>query len=193
MPDVVPFRGPRYQAGVVRDLEDALVPPYDSLTDQVATELRAPSRWNPVKLEAPGRPGQTTSVAHQAAARTLWELITDGVLSWDPEPAYYVYRHGFTHDGAWHERTGVIGLAQLHDWSEHVVCPHERSRPAWVADRQSLRVACRADLSLGITLMKDPKLRLLNLLRAAPYADEPVTAWMPDGALHEIGRVTDPS
>ena len=41
MPDVVPFRGLRYQAGVVRELEDTLVPPYDSLTDQVATELRA--------------------------------------------------------------------------------------------------------------------------------------------------------
>ncbi len=77
----------------------------------------------------------------------------------------------------------MIGLTQRHDWSEHLVCPRERTRPAWVTDRQSLRAAYRADLSLGIALMKDPELRFLSLLRAAPYADDPSTARTPDGAL----------
>jgi uncharacterized protein (DUF1015 family) len=193
MPDVVPFRGLRYQAGVVGKLADVLVPPYDALTEQVATALRSQSRWNLIELEAPRRPGLTASAAHRAAGRTLREWIARGVLAWDPEPAYYVFRHRFPHNGAWQERTGVIGLAQLHAWSEHVVCPHERTGPAWVADRQSLRAACRADLSLGITLIKDPELRFLSLLRAAPHAGNPVTARTSDGALHEIGRVTDPS
>ena len=69
MPDVVPFRSLRYQAGVVGELADVLIPPYDALTDQVATALgarvarlndggRAPrSRWNLIELEAPGWPG----------------------------------------------------------------------------------------------------------------------------------------
>ncbi len=57
MPDVVPFRSLRYQAGVVGELADVLIPPYDALTDQVATALGARSRWNLIELEAPGWPG----------------------------------------------------------------------------------------------------------------------------------------
>ena len=193
MPDVVPFRGLRYQAHVVGQLADVLVPPYDALTNQVATTLRTQSRWNLIELEAPRRHGKTMLETHRLAARTLWEWIRGGVLAWDPEPSYYVYRLRFLYTGVWQLRTGLIGLAQLHDWSEHVVCPHERTRSTWIADRQSLRTACRADLSLGITLVKDPKLRFLSLLRATPCADQPVIARTPDGALHEISRVTEPS
>ena len=88
MPDVVPFRGLRYQAGVVRKLANVLVLPYDALTDQIATELRARSRWNLIELEAQRRTGQTASAAHRSAARSLRGWITRGVLAWDPEPAY---------------------------------------------------------------------------------------------------------
>lgn len=192
MPVVFPFQGLRYSPEAVGSLADVLVPPYDALTDDLAAEVRARSPWNLIHVEVPAPDGAGDAEAHRQAGKRLRRWIRQGVLAWDREPAFYVYRHRFVHDGTWHTRVGLVGLAQLHDWRERVICPHERTQPAEVESRRSVLAACRANLSLGIALLKDPHLRFLTLLGAAPYHEPPVIARTRDGAVHEFGRVCDP-
>ncbi len=85
----------------------------------------------------------------------------------------------------------IICLAQLHPWYERVICPHEATTASIVEERRSLLEACRANLSVGMALLKDPKSRFLNLLNAAPTIEQPQLIQMADGAAHQIGRVTD--
>ena len=92
MPTLKPFRGLRYAPSFDRDLSAVVCPPYDIIPPALADELLARAPANAVRLELPRpEPGGDDDTRYRAAARTLAEWRTDGILVKEREPSLYIH------------------------------------------------------------------------------------------------------
>lgn len=189
MPDFVPFRALHYSTDVTgTDLSAVAAPPYDVIDDERRAHLRDQHPHNAVHLTLPhdDRPGDR----YERAARVFDEWIREGILAPDDEPAFYVYRVGFSdEDGGPRQMTGVIGALELIEPGSGGVLPHERTMPKPASDRLDLLRATRANLEpIWALSLADGLSRLL-------VPDEPPIAHCTDsrGAHHRIYRMTSPT
>ena len=99
MVDLKPFRGWRYDPGVVGDLDSVLCPPYDLITPEIQSSLRRLNPYNVVHLEAgEGLDWDAPEQQRYSGTASLFEEWTQkGVLKRDPEPSYYLSRQTFNH------------------------------------------------------------------------------------------------
>jgi len=181
VPRFEPFAGLRYDAARV-DLGDVTAPPYDVIGPDERARLEARSPFNVVQIDLPG--GQ-----YDSAARRFEDWQRDGVLTLDPEPAFYVYRMGY-HDevGRARQTAGVIGALELAVPGEGDVLPHERTMPKPKSDRLDLMRATRANLSpvWGLSLATG-----LSALCELPGPPD-VRCTDEDGVHHRLWRITQP-
>ena len=98
MVDVRPFRGWRYDLGVVGDPATALSPPYDMITPEAQALLRQSNPYNVVHLEAgESLDWENPAQDQYSGAASLFQRIGPGkgVLRRDAEPSYYLSRQVF--------------------------------------------------------------------------------------------------
>ena len=142
------------------DLTDLACPPYDVIDEAMRRELLARDPHNAVRLELNPEPDP-----HAAAATTLAEWVSDGILARREEPAVYYYRHATAADPDTPTVEGIVARVLLEPWGDGVR-PHEHTMPGPKADRLALLHATRH------AAQPDPE-RLLRPLRALPPRHEP--------------------
>ena len=87
MPDLVPFRGVRYSDAA--DLDAVIAPPYDVIDERDREALERRDPHNAVRLILPRATDDADP--YEAAARTLVQWRTEGILVPDDRPAFYAY------------------------------------------------------------------------------------------------------
>lgn len=169
-----PFRGWKYNPGVVGDLAKVVSPPYDLITPELQESLLNRSPYNVVHLEAGenldwSAPGGNT---YRSATDLFEEWLRRGVLRREPEPCYYLSRHIFQFQGQTKSRIGITGCVRLAQYDSQEVFPHEFTEEPAVLDRVALMEACNANFSPIMSLYRDPSQYLApmfeELMSAAP-------------------------
>ena len=148
-----PFRGLRFDPGVVGEHAQVTTPPYDVISPEARDAYEAMSPYNVVRLIlARPRPGDdpgtgsddTTGYRHVADLLADWRA--EGVLRRDASPCLYVYEEIYQLKGEPRVQRGVLASVALDDSGTWVV-PHERTMAAPVADRLRLLEATGVNLS----------------------------------------------
>ena len=183
VPRFVPFPAVHYPADA--DLALVTAPPYDVLSDADVDELASLSQHNIVHVDVPRE--RDGAGRYDAAGDLLRRWIADGVMVRDDEPGFVIYRMAFV-DAAGRERTisGVLGAAEVAEYGEGGVLPHERITPKASTDRLDLTRATRANMSpiWGLSLASG----LSELIAEPGDLLGEVTV---DGVTHRVERVTE--
>src|SRR5687767_14143733 len=154
MAQLRPFAALRYAA--VDSLGAVIAPPYDVISEAEQDALYARDPHNVIRLElARGGTDEPLAGRYAHAAETLRLWRRRNVLGRDPSPAYYPYEERFPTPAGDRSRMGVFVTVRLHEWSERVVLPHERTRPKPKADRRELLHTCRTQFSPIFSLFDD--------------------------------------
>lgn len=159
MPLVAPFRGIRYNPEKIDNLAAVVAPPYDVISPEDQERYYARDPYNIVRLIL-GKEFPHDGVAdsrYTRAARDFTAWKDQQILVRDPDPCLYLYESVFWHpDGRMHRRTGFMALVRLHEFSEGVIFPHERTFAKYKDDRLALMRACPANLSPVFAFYPDP-------------------------------------
>jgi len=187
LPDLAPFHGIRYAAGL-GSLDDLLAPPYDVVDAVQAEALRGRSPHNCVRLvlpegEAPER--------YETAARDLASWESEGVLERDAAPSVYVYRQTYDLDGSTIERRALFAALRLTPFTSGEVLPHEHTHRGPKEDRLALSLACRAQLSPIFVIGDDGEGALLEALHSVETGEPLLSGFTPDRIAHAFWRVSD--
>jgi uncharacterized protein (DUF1015 family) len=195
MAEIRPLRALRYDAARVGDLLDVVSPPYDVIDDALQDALYERSPYNFVRVDfartSPEDSAEDNRYTRAAATFKQWQ--ESGVLQRDAEPSLYVYEQTFDADGETVVRKGFLGTVRLHEYSDRVILPHERTLSGPKADRMDLMVATQAQLSQLFLLYDDPERRVDAALEAARNASPDIEIRTDDGIEHRIWVVSDPA
>lgn len=183
VPRFTPFPALRYCDSAIDDL---IAPPYDVLSDADLDALNARDVHNITHVDVPRESDGPDR--YEQAGRTLREWIEAGVVGYDDQPTYTLYRLAFTDaSGADRNIVGVLGGLEVGPYGECGVLPHERITPKASTDRLDLTRATQANMSpvWGLSLASG----LTDLLNEP---GEPVASVTIDGVTHSVERVSDP-
>ena len=192
MARIAPLTPLRYDLGRLGgDLARGVSPPYDVISPDERAVLAARDPHNVVHLILPEGDG-AAKYAHAGDLLARWR--EEGVLTRDPQPAFYRLDQTFEPPGAAPGarpivRRGFLALVELVPFADRVVLPHERTLSGPKADRLQLFRATRANLSPGFMLYRDPQRQLDAALGTADVIAELST---PDGVRHALAKVTQP-
>ncbi len=192
MADIHPFRGVRYNQGLVKDLANVICPPYDIITPPLQQELYHRSAYNFVRLEF-GRESPQDTVAdnrYTRSAATLGQWLEQGLLAADETPAIYLHDHYFYYGGKEYKRCGIIACVRLEEWDKMIVRPHEGTLLEHKTDRLSLLWALQANTSPILALFDDAGQQVSSLL-AAQEKKQPIISFA-DGERHNVWAITEP-
>jgi uncharacterized protein (DUF1015 family) len=195
MAEIVPFRGIRYAASRGRALGLLLAPPYDLVSQEQRDELLRRSPQNVIHITfGEDRPGDDLASNKYTRAAAYWQRwLGDGVLRRDPKPALYPLEQSFwAPDGRHLRRRGFMAAVRLHEFSEGVIVPHEKTLVAPKADRLEILRHVHANLSPLFGLYRDDGQTAQTL--DAATAGEPVAETdSDDGVHHRVWRTEDPA
>ena len=183
MPRFTPFPALRY---CDPQIDDLIAPPYDVLSDSELDQLNGRNRFNVTHVDVPREsdgPGR-----YERAGETLRQWIDTGVMSFDDEPTFTLYRLRFTDaSGAPRSIVGVLGGLEVGPYGQCGVLPHERITPKASTDRLDLTRATRTNMSpiWGLSLADG-----LTELLIEP--GEPLASVTIDGVEHSVERVSEP-
>ncbi len=196
MPTLKPFRGLRYAPSLGPDLSAVVCPPYDVIPPAMAESLLARSPANAVRLELPGpEPGGAAETRYRAAARTLAEWRTDGVLLKERQPAVYVHEMRWPAGGLRTEgrARGVFARLRLEAFGPDAgVRPHERTMSGPKEDRFQLLKATGVNLS-PVIFLADGGVSVPGLLDRLTDGEPDLVAATADGASHRVWVVPVPT
>src|SRR5260370_6445882 len=142
MAEIFPFKALRYEHDQVKR-GDVVTQQYDKSTESMQARYYELSPDNLVRIIL-GKRQETDSArfnVYTRAAEYLHDWRSGGILKQDPEPSIYLYSQTFNVPGRRElaERHGLIALGRLHEYSDGVVFPHERTLSKPREDRLTLR------------------------------------------------------
>jgi uncharacterized protein (DUF1015 family) len=195
MAEIVPFRGTRYALERGRDLGSVLAPPYDQVTHERRDDLLRRSPHNVIHLtlgvERVGDGPQANRYTRAAEAWSAWQA--QGILRTDPVPSIYPLEQVFwAPDGRQLTRRGFLAAVRLHEFSEGIIVPHEKTLVAPKADRLEVLKAVKANLSPLFGLYRDEKGATARALARAYERDPVHEAATDDGVSNRIWRSEEP-
>jgi len=187
---IAPFRGVFYSKKKIRDLAKVIAPPYDVISPAEQDKLYKKSPFNFVRLDFSQEPD-----SYDAVARLLQEWRSQGVFERDATPSIYFMAHRFAlKGGAPKERLGFFALAQLQDFSDGAIRPHEKTLAAPKEDRLKLMLACNAQLSPIFALYAEPKQAINRMLAVAVEGAAPLLEVEQNNGDHcRLWRIDDPA
>lgn len=192
MADLKPFRAIRYRNS--ENLDACVTPPYDviSAEQQQAYYDQDPHNFIRIDLGLDRENDAPGSDKYTRARQTIFDWISDGVLSID-EPSVYRHEQTFADEtGSVVTRRGFFATIRLADYEEKVVLPHERTLKGPKIDRLNLMKETECHLSPVFFLYDDPDSQVDKTL--ADNSDEPLAdITTADGIRHILWRVTDPA
>jgi uncharacterized protein (DUF1015 family) len=195
MAEIVPFRAIRYDASRGRLLGQLLAPEYDLVSQEQRDELARLSPYNIIHVTlGEDRPGDGPASNKYLRAAEYWRSwLAQGVLRRDPKPALYPLEQTFwAPDGRALKRRGFIAALRLHEFSEGVIVPHEKTLAAPKADRLEVIKAVKANLSPIFGLYRDEAGATGRVLDALSEGDLAAETDSDDGVHHRLWRCTGP-
>lgn len=178
METVIPFRAWRYDPLKAGALSRLIAPPYDVIDPSLQSRLYSQSPYNVVRVDL----GMTTpndddcDNQYLRAATQLSEWKKEGILTRDTEPSVTFVEEAFTGpDGRKRKRQGFLALVRLHDFSEGVVFPHERTLSGPKEDRFCLMDATGMSLSPVFLLYDLPGDEITEAWRSGAGQHEPAS------------------
>ncbi len=194
---ILPFRGIRYDAEVVGDLNKLISPPYDVIGAELQEELYRRSPYNIVRVDF-GReePGDGPEENRYSRARaTLVEWLRKGVLKRDEEPSLYYTEESYRDEyGQPRVRKGFMAAVRLEDPESGLYRPHERTLAGPKADRLQLMRSSEGNLSPIFSLYDEPDRCLLKGLEGAASRLAPVAeVEIGKGERTRMWRLADPA
>jgi len=194
MAELVPFRGIRYAASRGRALGQLLAPPYDLISQEQRDELLRRSPHNVVHLTlGEDRTGDTAQAnRYTRAAEHFRAWLAEGELRRDETPALYPLEQTFwAPDGRQLTRRGFMAAVRLHEFSEGIIVPHEKTLVAPKADRLAILKTVGANLSPLFGLYRDEAGATARALDQACAAEPVAETDSDDGVHHRLWRVDD--
>jgi uncharacterized protein (DUF1015 family) len=189
VPILRPFRGLRYAPPIGPDLTDVVCPPYDIIPPHLADALLARHPSNAVRLELPQpEPGGPDESRYRAAARTLAEWRSDGVLVKDRRPSVYLHEMRWPGGAvrAAGRARGVLVRLRLEPFGPQAgIRPHERTMSGPKEDRFQLLKATGVNLS-PVVLIADGGAAVGTLLDRLTERRPDVVATTDDGVAHRL-------
>jgi uncharacterized protein (DUF1015 family) len=194
-----PFRGLRFDPGVVGAHAQVTAPPYDVISPEARDAYEAMSPYNVVRLilarprpghAGPGPAERDGGADYRHVAELLAAWRAQGVLRRDPAPCLYLYEETYELKGTRRVQRGVLASVSLDDTGTWVV-PHERTMAAPVADRLRLLEATGVNLSpvFGVYAGAGGPAAVLDDVTAT----EPVLDCVDEaGIRHRLWAVDDP-
>jgi uncharacterized protein (DUF1015 family) len=196
MAELVPFRGIRYAASRGRALGELLAPPYDLISQEQRDDLLRRSPHNVVHLtlgeDRTGDTAQANRYTRAGESFRAWQA--EGVLRRDETPSLYPLEQTFwAPDGRQLTRRGFMAAVRLHEFSEGVIVPHEKTLVAPKADRLAILKTVRANLSPLFGLYRDEAGATARALDLACAAEPVAEADSDDGVHHRVWRAEEPA
>ena len=190
MAEILPFRGVRYNQGLVGELASVICPPYDIIAPQLQQELYHRSAYNFVRLEFGRESPQDTAADNRytRSAATLEQWLAQGVLAQDQKPAIYLHDHYFRYGGKEYRRRSIIAAVRLEEWERMIVRPHEGTLAEHKSDRLSLLWALEANTSPVLSLFDGGQ---VSSLLAAQEKNQPIISLSGDER-HKVWAITEP-
>jgi uncharacterized protein (DUF1015 family) len=191
---VRPFRGYRYATNA-QDISNLCCPPYDVISDEQRETLASRDPHNAVELElGEGALDLETPNNRYVTTAARWrEWISQGTLVQDAAPCLYVLEQRFTYDGIEHARTSVIGEVRLHDFSEKIILPHERTLPKALGDRFRLTKTTHANFSPVFGLYSEPSPHYFEVIEALKAGEPTQVATDDAGIVSSVWAVSEPA
>lgn len=154
---IKPFRGLRYNQGVITDMASVMTPPYDVISPQEQERYYQIHPNNIIRLDfgkdLPGDSEKANKYTRAAEFFRAWRK--EGILRQEDSPAIYIYDQEFLSGNIWLTRRGFIALVRLEPFDKGSIYPHEQTLPGPKADRLKLTQSCRANLSSIFALFPD--------------------------------------
>lgn len=192
MLEVKGFRGLRYSATHIPNMDKVITPPYDVITPEERAALAAGSPYNLVHLILPEEKAGRNKYENAAANLDAW--IAEGAVVQDAAPGLYLLRQHFTDlDGVQQVRKAFFGVIRLPEADENYVLGHERTFAKPVEDRLRLTEATEANLGAVFGLYADPDNTLGPLLAQMDGRPADCMAHTIDKVTQELWRVEDDS
>ncbi|HET9216490.1 MAG TPA: DUF1015 domain-containing protein [Terriglobia bacterium] len=195
MADVRPFRGLRFNPKKV-SIGNVVTQPYDKISVEMQDRYYAMDPHNIVrvilgrKLEGDG----SENNVYTRAAQTLRDWRRSGVIEPMSNPAFVVCSQRFVVPGTGEERvrTGFIGLGRLHDYSERIVFPHERTLAGPKQDRLNLLRHTRAHFEQIFMLYEDPEQQIDSILDTGARKNADIQVTDEYGVTHLLWILEEP-
>jgi uncharacterized protein (DUF1015 family) len=185
-----PFRGLRPKPALADRIAS---PPYDVLDSNEARELAGGNPDSFLRVIKPEIDLHPEIDVHDErvyarGAENLRALISDGRMTRDEAPAYYIYR--LVMDGQ--AQTGILGAAAVQDYLDDKIKKHELTRPDKEKDRIKLNATLGATPGpIFLTYRPLPELSAVVNGQVDRTPDVDFTA--PDGVGHTLWKVDDPA
>ncbi|MEN8140296.1 MAG: DUF1015 domain-containing protein [Thermodesulfobacteriota bacterium] len=192
MADIAPFRAVRFNPAKIERLEEVVSPPYDVLGPAAQAALEDRNPYNMIHLDlSKSAATKISDQRYEAARDTFASWQEENVLIRDAVPAIYLYAIDYTlPNGKTLRRKGFSALVGLHEFSEGVVKPHEKTFRSVTDDRLRLIDTCQAQFSQIFSLYGDEKGEVMAALEQAAPAEPIHQVRDQDGCLHTIWAVT---
>ena len=185
MPEIIPFRGFRYNQSKV-DIHDVVAPPYDVIPPEQQERLYDRSPYNVVRLIL-GREADR----YASSAATLKQWISEAILMRDPNPAFYVLHQEFGgDDGKPITRKGFVALCRLEEFEKKIVLPHEKTLAKPKEDRFKLFKATNSNFSQIFSFYSDPEKKIDRMLNGVAKT-KPAIDVSYDDVRNSVWTVTD--
>jgi uncharacterized protein (DUF1015 family) len=195
---IAPFRGFRFVLKDPDDLALFIAPPYDMLNDKKVDELYDKSLLNAVRIDQNRAltSDKSNRDRHVRASHLFDDWVRRGLVIADDRPSLYVYEQQFSIEQAGvvrhFNRTGVVSLVKLVDFSENVVLPHEYTLSGPKADRYEHLDATRLNVGQIFGLLSDERGAVFELIKRMKKEPALGSAVDGDGVCHELYACDDP-
>jgi uncharacterized protein (DUF1015 family) len=188
-----PFRGYRYNPELVKDLNKAVVQPYDKTTQSMQENYYLASPYSAVRITLNMERRQNAETDYPDAGATFRQWIDEQVIVQDPKPAIYPYYQEYAVEGRKRLQKGFVALLDLKDSGSGVV-PHEHTLSAPKQDRLQLMRSLEGNEDFIYMLYSDESLTVNRLMDQAIAGKKPILEAMDEfGAVHRIWAIDDPA
>jgi len=196
MAKVYPFRPLRYAPSKV-PLEKVVTQPYDKISKEMQDRYYHLHPYNLIRIvlgKSNPDDGPANNVYTRAAA-TLNEWRVAGILERLDQPAFIVYFQRFNIPGTTElaVRKGFVGIAQLEDYSNKIVFPHERTLTGPKKDRLELLRHTRTHFEQIFMLYEDPEQEIDRTLDGISGRKPDIDVEDQYGVAHSMWIVSDPN
>ena len=144
MVKVKPFKGLRPSRSIV---ESVSCPPYDVMNSAEASALAKGNKFSflhvtRAEIDVPGCTDEHDPAVYDKARENFMRFLSDGVLTQDSTPCYYVYE--LSMDGR--KQVGLAAAVSVLDYQNGLIKKHELTRPDKEEDRMVLTRHLRTNL-----------------------------------------------
>lgn len=195
MAKIISFKGILYNPTKVDNMLDVVAPPYDIISPEEQQKLHDRHPNNVVRLIL-GKTSENDTPdnnRYTRAANYFNKWCSEGILSQDKCPAFYLTTVEFSLGDKRIVRYGLIALVGLEPFEKGIILPHEKTFSKVKSERLELMKLCKANFSQIFSLYSDQS-GILDSLKDAVADIHPDIDFIDDkGERHKLWRITDAS